>query len=37
VTEPEIPDKILLECNVCGAWEREPNEDAKFDSENELL
>ena len=35
-TEPETVDNILLECNVCGVWEREPDEDVESDSKSEL-
>lgn len=36
-TDPtELVDNILLECNVCRVWEREPNEDVEFKSKDEL-
>ena len=35
-TEPETVDNILLECNVCGVWEKEAEEDVESDSKNEL-
>jgi len=36
-TDPiELIDNILLECNVCRLWEREPNEDVEFKSKDEI-
>lgn len=35
-TELETVDNILVECDVCGVWEREPDEDVEFDLKNEL-
>lgn len=36
MTEPETVDNILIECNVCGVWERELDKDVEFDSRREL-
>ena len=36
-TDPtELVDNILLEFNVCRVWEREPDEDAEFNSKEDL-
>lgn len=34
--EFEIVDNILIECNVCGVWERELDKDVEFDSRCEF-
>lgn len=34
--EFEIVDNILIECNVCGVWERELDKDVEFDSKCEF-